>query len=75
MVGHGDAVTRFQFSPDGRMLASFAAKKGWRVWDVATGKEVMTLRVDAPAFPETDKSAKPGTDSKPGADAKSAPGT
>ena len=41
LVGHGDNVTKLQFSPDGKTLAARVINKnrqGWAVWDVETGE-------------------------------------
>lgn len=38
LVGHREELHAFQFSPDGKRLASNAAERVIRVWDVATGK-------------------------------------
>ncbi len=43
IVGHGDNVQAFKFTGDGKLLASRCAKKGWAVWDVASGKLLMRL--------------------------------
>jgi tetratricopeptide (TPR) repeat protein len=47
LAGHGDAVTDLAFSPDGRRLATLAGGRTprWevKVWDAATGQEVLTL--------------------------------
>jgi WD40 repeat protein/tRNA A-37 threonylcarbamoyl transferase component Bud32 len=43
LPGHGSAVTGVAFSPDGRRLASADAKGVIKLWDVATGREVLTL--------------------------------
>ena len=37
------SVTRIDFSPDGKMLASVATDGTLRLWDVATGKEIRKL--------------------------------
>ncbi len=47
IVGHGDNVTKFQFSQDGRLLASRcinSGRKGWALWEVSTGKLVLRLK-------------------------------
>jgi len=38
--GHSDAVTRVQFSPDGRWLLSGSIDETLRLWDVETGAEI-----------------------------------
>jgi dipeptidyl aminopeptidase/acylaminoacyl peptidase len=47
LAGHGDTVTDLAFSPDGRRLATLAGGRTprWevKVWDAATGQEVLTL--------------------------------
>lgn len=42
IIGHGDVVQEFRFSPDGKILAA-KSRKGWRVWDLSTGKQIMML--------------------------------
>jgi WD40 repeat protein len=37
------SVTRIDFAPDGRMLASVGTDRTIRLWDVATGKEIRQL--------------------------------
>jgi len=49
IVGHGDEVVEFRFADDGKVLASRcinSGRKGWAVWDVATGKLLMRLPDD-----------------------------
>ncbi len=40
---HSDAVYSIRFSPDGSLLASGAADRAVKVWDVSTGKRLYTL--------------------------------
>jgi WD40 repeat protein len=40
LAGHSAPVTRTVFSPDGRRLFSGDQEQTFRVWDVATGKEI-----------------------------------
>jgi Tol biopolymer transport system component len=42
--GHTHLVTSVAFSPDGRRLFTGSADKTAKVWDAATGTEVLTLR-------------------------------
>ena len=43
IVGHGDFVERLRFSPDGKVLATFSPRRGWKIWDVATGTLMLEL--------------------------------
>ena len=42
--GHEDRVTDASISPDGRTVATASADKTARLWDAATGHEIITLR-------------------------------
>ena len=44
LKGHGDYVRSVAFSPDGKRLASGSYDSTVKVWDVATGTLVVTLR-------------------------------
>lgn len=46
LAGHTQRVTCFDFSPDGKWIASGSNDGTVRVWDVATGSTVMTLSLD-----------------------------
>jgi WD40 repeat protein len=41
---HGDYVDSVAWSPDGKRLATGNYDKTAKVWDAATGKELLTLR-------------------------------
>jgi WD40 repeat protein/serine/threonine protein kinase len=42
--GHGNGVTGVAYSPDGRRLASASVDQTVKVWEAATGKEMLTLK-------------------------------
>jgi WD40 repeat protein/serine/threonine protein kinase len=43
LSGHTNAAGRLRFSPDGRRLASGSFDKTVKVWDTATGRELLTI--------------------------------
>ena len=47
MSGHSKSVRSVSWSPDGTKLASGSDDKTVRIWEVATGKELSQLNVDA----------------------------
>ena len=44
LIGHTDYVFGVAFSPDGQRIVSGSLDKTVRVWDAATGKEMLTLK-------------------------------
>ncbi|MFL5244097.1 MAG: WD40 repeat domain-containing protein [Gemmataceae bacterium] len=44
LSGHKDVIFGLAFSPDGKTLASSGYDRLIKLWDVATGKEIMTLK-------------------------------
>jgi len=49
--GHSSLVTDAAFSPDGKRIVTTSADGTARIWDSATGAEVLVLRVRADAWP------------------------
>ena len=43
IVGHGDFVERLRFSSDATLLASWSPRRGWKLWEVATGRLMLEL--------------------------------
>jgi WD40 repeat protein len=68
--GHTDTVNAISFSPDGKRLATASSDSTVRVWDAATGLELLTLKghtgkVTGVAFsPDGTKLATCGADKK-----------
>lgn len=50
LAGHSGDVSAVAFSPDGRLLATAGSDRIAKVWEEATGKELMTLRGHAQAI-------------------------
>ena len=46
-LGHSQAATALQFSPDGRLLVSGSPDDTIRLWEVATGRLLRTLVPDS----------------------------
>lgn len=44
LFGHKAAINCIAFSPDGKHLASGSMDKTIRIWDVATGKHILTIK-------------------------------
>jgi WD40 repeat protein len=47
MMGHTGPVTALNVSPDGRILASGSSDKSIAFWDLATGKQILKITVQA----------------------------
>lgn len=47
---HNDRIAALAFSPDGNLLASASWDHGLKVWEVASGRQVLSLAVDAVGF-------------------------
>jgi WD40 repeat protein len=46
MQGHTDLVTALSFSPDGKLLASGSKDSRVNLWDIATGKQILQLKMN-----------------------------
>jgi WD40 repeat protein/transcriptional regulator with XRE-family HTH domain len=46
--GHEGPIYQVDYSPDGKLIASAGDDKTARIWDAATGKELLMLQHDAP---------------------------
>jgi WD40 repeat protein/tRNA A-37 threonylcarbamoyl transferase component Bud32 len=44
LKGHTDVVDSISFSPDGKLLGSVSLDRTLKLWDVGTGREVLTLK-------------------------------
>ncbi len=44
LKGHNASVSSVAFSPDGRNLATGSMDNTAKIWDVETGKDILTLR-------------------------------
>jgi len=44
LVGHASAVSSVAFSPDGRRILTGSEDKTAKLWDAATGQEILTLK-------------------------------
>ena len=49
-MGHAGIVYGLAFSPDAKRLASASLDGTVKVWDTATGQELLTLRSDTGGF-------------------------
>ncbi len=47
LIGHTAEVTGIAFSPDGRRIATASFDQTIKLWDTATGSEVLTFRATA----------------------------
>jgi WD40 repeat protein/uncharacterized caspase-like protein len=49
-LGHTDLVRSIAFSPDGKYLASVGQQAGVKLWDVTSGREIITLEGKASGY-------------------------
>ena len=52
LEGHVEAVESVSFSPDGKTLASASLRCSIKLWDVASGRNIATLKEERPGAKE-----------------------